>query len=78
MIDWKTYKVPLGVDVRDGKIIDIGIGTHRVDWDESGPSSILYCNGCGSPFFIEARTREFELVEICANCKVILRSRPPQ
>ena len=63
--------VPLNVDVRDGQIIDIGPYRHRVDWNEHGPSTITYCNGCGSGIILEIMIEvhgQMRVVDICGDC----------
>ena len=42
---------PLMVDVKDGKIVDVGPFQHRVDWVDGGISGLSYCNNCGCAMF---------------------------
>ena len=41
----------LKVDSEDGEIVEIGSFQHKVNWIDSGLSSIEYCNSCGSGLF---------------------------
>jgi len=68
MTDFVEIDVPLRVAVKpeDGKIIDVGLSMHRVDWVDGGPSSISYCNNCGGGFILDNG-----VVEYCGKCHVI-------
>lgn len=57
----------VGVKPEDGEIVEVGPYRHRVIWKPSTePSSVLYCNNCGSSFFLKRNDGK----EICAGCKV--------
>jgi hypothetical protein len=83
-------ELAVGVNPEDGTIIDIGPYGHRVDWVEGGPSSVFYCNKCGSPFHTIGRLlkkydEQQRLAEICGGCKEFLgfslhqkKNGPPQ
>lgn len=49
-------KVPLNVGVKpeDGEIVEVGECRHRVIWaGDDKPSTVTYCNHCGSAFCLE-------------------------
>jgi hypothetical protein len=72
----------VGVSPEDGRIDDDDIGpyTHTVKWAEDGgrPSSVRYCNNCGSALSRQITHRGLgrllehpdKAIRICAQCGV--------
>ena len=72
----KEIPLAVGINKKDGKIIDVKKYRHNVKWNDSDKSSITYCNNCGSSFLLSGTINvqndnkiEKKACLMCPDCK---------
>lgn len=72
-VDLVPQIIPLQTKVGPWKVVKVGKQRHTVHWDgEQEPSSVTYCNACGSSLVLEDVLEDGRHIDYCGGCNAYM------